>query len=792
VSVLNRKLRRDLFMSKGMLAAIIAIIAVGTGCLVGSLDTLSNLYNAETSYYSKSRMADFWINLKKAPFFEVEQLTGIAGVSDIRSRIEFPVIVDLQGVIEPISGKVLSLPTEPEPIINNIVLRTGSYFTRRNRKEVIVSEKFAKARNITPGSYIRLILNGQKKKLFVVGTGISSEFMYLTPPGNIVPDPGGYGVFWIKREYAEDVFGFHGACNSVVGHLSPEAQKNPEPILNKIASRLHPYGVYTKTALKNQLANLCLNAEMNGLQIQATVLPLIFLGVAALVLNVVMIRLAEQQRTVIGTLKAIGVSNIDILIHFLKYGLVVGLTGGVLGCALGHLISVGMTSMYQTVFTFPDLTSRIYPSTMIIAIAVSVIFAILGTIRGVKKVLQLSPAEAMRPPPPQSGEKTVLELWTALWKRLNFTWQMVLRGLFRNKGRSCIGIIAACLGSAMLLLSLGMADSLNYMVFFQFDKLILCDYSLNFRDNVDEGALYEVRRLPGVTYAESQLEVSCKFYNRQHNKMGVITGIKKDARLTVPRDSAGNAVPVPATGLLMTRRLAKILDVKQGDTISFIPTKGLKTPHQVKIADIVDSTFGMTVYANYSFLNKLIHESKAISSILLKTRQTPEQKQDFLKQIKSFPKLASMADMVQQKEQVVNEFIAKLKGMTVIMVMFAAVIFFGSILNSSLISIAERQREIATFRVLGYQPLEVGTIFLKEAVIINMIGAVLGLPLGYYMLLGMAKAFRNDMYSMPCVVRSATWGESLSLALIFVLVAYFIIQRVINRMDWGEALKMKE
>ncbi len=200
MTVLDNKFRRDLAISKGMLAAIIAIIAVGTGCFVGMLSTFNNLEKARSSYYSQCRMADFWIDLKKAPLSEVKLLLEQEGISEIRDRISFPVIVDLAEVDRPISGHLLTLPAHPEPIINNIVVERGSYFSEKRRDEVIISEKFARARNIEMGSYIYLVLNGQRKKLFVVGTAMSSEYMYLTPPGSIASNPSEYGLFYVKRE----------------------------------------------------------------------------------------------------------------------------------------------------------------------------------------------------------------------------------------------------------------------------------------------------------------------------------------------------------------------------------------------------------------------------------------------------------------------------------------------------------------------------------------------------------------------------------------------------------------
>ena len=375
-----------------MLLAIIAIIATGTACLVGMLSTFENLEKARIEYYSKCRMADFWVQLKKIPISEVRNLLKIKGISEIRTRISFPVIVDLEGINRPIGGILFTLPENQKSIINNVVLQRGSYFSNQRRDEVIIAEKFAQARGISMGSYIHLILNGKRKKLFVVGTAISSEHMYLTPKGSIASNPKEYGLFFIKRSYAEEVFGFHGACNEIVGFLTPNARKRSEGVLKEIDRKLSSYGVFQVIARKDQFSHLALYSEMHGLQVMAVMLPMIFLGVAALVLNVLMTRLAEQQRTIVGTFKALGYSNHKIYFHFLNYGLFVGLVGGISGCILGHWMDQSMIQLYRTLFEFPKLPCYIYPKIMLFAIIISTIFSVAGTLRGVSRVVRLSPA----------------------------------------------------------------------------------------------------------------------------------------------------------------------------------------------------------------------------------------------------------------------------------------------------------------------------------------------------------------------------------------------------------------
>jgi len=775
-----------------MLVAIISIIAVGTACFVGTYGTYRNLINEQASYYSQCRMADFWIDVKKVPRYVLKELTGVKGVSEIYGRIISPVIVEFDDVSQPISGCVVSLPANPKPVINNIVMRRGSYFTKERENEVIVSEIFAKTRNISPGSYIKLIMNGKQKELFVVGTAISSEFIYMLPPGGIVPEPGNYGVFWIKNEFAEDRFGFTGACNSIVGILNPESRQNPYPVLDELNRKLSPYGVFASTPLKNQNSNLTLCAELSGLQLETTVIPGIFLGVAALALNILMMRMAEQQRVIIGTLKALGIKNSSIFMHFMKFGLFTGISGGIAGCVLGYWMAFETTQLYASIYTFPDLRNYIYPDIIALSMLISISFAALGTLKGVRKIVKLNPAESMRPSVPTSSKKIFLEKFSSFWNRAGFRWQIVLRNIFRNKGRTAIGMAAAACGAGIVVMSFGLTDSLEYMMQFQFDKVLLSDYSINFRDELDGGALYEARRLPGISYAEPVLNVTCDLHNRNHFRKASITGIIPNARLTFPSNADGKPIILPSAGLLMSGRLAKQLHLKTGDSVTFIPVKGRKKTQTVPIAGIIDSKFGMPIYADYYYLNKLIDENSAISSIHLKASDRGAHIKELFNAVRAFPKLASLSVTAQQKKQMQEDFIAKLKGIVYVMIVFAGVIFFGSILNSALISLTERKREIATFRILGYQPLEVGAIFFREIMTINVAGTIIGLPLGYYMLYGMTLSFQNDMYSVPCVINRVTWLNTLIIAFIFIIAAYFLIQRLINRMDWSEALKLRE
>ena len=438
MKVLNRKVLRELVLSKGLLLAITSLIAVGVMCFIYMRSAYNNLDQAKQEYYQQCRMADFWIDLKKAPLAELDLLAQLPGVSEIRPRIRSYATVDLENVAQPINGLVLSLPDVRRSIINDIVLTRGSYFTQQRRNEVIVNDTFARLHGLHPGQWIHLLLNNQREELFIVATAISSEFVYLMNPGSLSPDREHFGVFYVKQSYAEEVFDMDGAANQVVGVLAPQWRDRPDEVLQRAEYLLSDYGVFSTTARKDQPSNRFLSDEIRGLGVFAQIMPAIFLAVAALVLNMLMVRLIDQQRNVVGTLKALGYSNAQVFWHFLKFGGVVGLSGGLLGLPLGYGMATFVTSVLRNFFEFPHLQNVVYPDLYATGLAISLGCSLIGSWQGTRGALRLSPAEAMRPKPPVAGGRVWLEHFTHFWQRLSFGWRMVLRNVVRHKARTAV------------------------------------------------------------------------------------------------------------------------------------------------------------------------------------------------------------------------------------------------------------------------------------------------------------------------------------------------------------------
>ncbi|MEK6239787.1 MAG: ABC transporter permease, partial [Planctomycetales bacterium] len=435
---------------------------------------------------------------------------------------------------------------------------------------------------------------------------------------------------------------------------------------------------------------------------------------------------------------------------------------------------------------------RFYPMLYVVGTTISLVCAGLGTLQGARRVLQLQPAESMRPKPPAKGGTVLLERIGWLWRRLDVKWRIAARSVSRNRARSAVGIFAASMGAALMMNGLMMTESVNYLIEFQFEKVLQSDVDLTFKGERGRDALRESSRLPGVDYAEPVLNAAVTFRNGSHKKRGAITGLIPGARLTSPRDQAGRRLRIPQTGLVMGAATAKALRVGPGDFVTVRPVKGLRRERRARIVKVAQGYLGMSCYADLHFLSRLLDEEFAMTGVQLQVRPDPAARARLFHQLKRTPALEGYT----ARENVIKNLKSTLVDMNnaaiTVLIFFAGTIFFGSTLTASLISLAERRRETATLLTLGYEPWTVGGVFLREGLVVNLIGAAAGLPLGYLLTLVMAETYATDLARLPVIAPPRVWLWTLGLGVLFSLASHVFVQRSILRMDLLDALKTQE
>jgi putative ABC transport system permease protein len=520
------------------------------------------------------------------------------------------------------------------------------------------------------------------------------------------------------------------------------------------------------------------------------ILPSIFLLVAALVLNILMTRLADRQRVVIGTLKALGYSDRQVFAHFLSFGSVVGLAGAGVGIGLGILLAMGMIHMYRSFFEFPTFQYHVYPDLLGIGIAISLGFALAGTAKGVWAVLRLEPAEAMRPRPPERGGAIFLERIPAVWRRMGFRTHIALRSMIRNRFRTGTGVFTSALAVAIMVTGLALYDSMELLVDFQFEQIAHSDVDIGMRDEKSTAALLEGRGLPGVDYAEPILGLVCDVRHGRHARRLSILGLTAEHKLTTPRRADGQPIEIPPAGLVASRKLAEVLGADVGDTLELTPVRGRRRTVRAPLAAVVEGFIGLECYADLNYLSRLVGEGSAVNAIQLSVDHT--RIDGLYRAVKQLPNAQGVSARADTKANIESTFVNTMSTTLTFMVLFAGVIALGSLLNTSFIEIADRTRDIATFRVLGYRAGQVAGIFFRQNLVVFLIGLGAGLPLGYGMVVGMAKAYDTELFRMPVIFQPQTIVLACLISFVFVLIAQWFVYRQIVRLDWLEGVQTKE
>jgi len=789
---LIRKQMRDLKGRKIALGALILLAAIGVGDFVGVVGVYWDLYGARQRYYTNNRLADFTIDLKRAPQWTVENVEGVRNVVRVEGRVSMAVQVDLPGRNDPITATAISVPAHRPPILNALFMNTGMWISGYESKEAIIDDMFARANDLRPGSRIKVTLFDEQHEFLVVGTAMSPEFVYLMPPDSgFMPDPQRYGIIYIEEKFMQQRCDLDGAYNQIVGSVYDRSRTAVSNMLELIESELEPYGVVAATPYWQQPSVSYLNDELSGLKLNVTIVPTIFLGVSLMALNILMGRMVKQQRPVIGTLRSLGYSIGDIRRHYLGYGVLIGLAGGALGDLFGGWLQGQMLSMYGAFYKMPDIYADFYPSLFVGGIGLSVAAAVLGTIKGVYYASRLEPAEAMRPPPPEKGRKIWLERIGFFWQRVSFRWKLILRSVFRNPFRSGFSLFASIIATALIFTTFAQYDSLNYLMNFEFEKISHQDFTVTLREPDDLSAVNEISDLSGVEYAERQLAVACDFYRGSRKKRLGVMGLPKDTRLHTPLDKNGAPISIPDQGLVLSRKLAEILDVKIGDALMLRPLIARRTTVETTVTGISENYFGLTAYADMDYLSRLLGEER-VSNVLLCSMDKSVSHTDFIKELKRRPRVVGIGERQRMFTQLHETFGKTMGYMMMIMILFAGLIAFGSVLNTAMVSVSERQREIGSLRVLGYTNRQVVGIFSGESLVLNYLGIFFGIFAGIGLMYLIARAYDTELYRFPAVIRIPSMIYSALLMMIFVGLAQLIVYRIICKFKWLDVLKVKE
>lgn len=776
---LDHKLFRDLWEIRGQVLAIACVLAGGIATYVMSASTHESLVSTQASVYREFRFPEVFAGMRRAPESVVARIAAIPGVAAVEGRVVAGANLELEGYGQPVTSQIVTLPVN----FNQLHLHAGRMPEPGRDREALVTDGFAKAHKLKPGFPLTATVNGRRMRLHVVGIVSTPEFIYQIAPGSIVPDFKTYCILWMAREPLEAAFDMKGAVNQVAATLDRGVR--PQEVIEAIDRILRPYGGQGAYARKDQVSHRFLSEEFKQLQVMATLFPAIFLAVAAFLLNVVVSRLMTTQRSQIATLKAFGYTTTAVVVHFLKFTMVIVVIGTAMGVGGGLWLGGGLADMYMEFYRFPYMRYELSPRVFVYSFVFSVVAAGTGTIFAVWRAARESPAVAMQPANPGLYRRSLFELpWFSQPTR------MIVRNIERRPVKSLLSIAGIAMSTAILILGGFWGDAVDYMVFAQLRRAQIEDVNVTFFNPVSTRALYSLRSLPGVTHAEPTRNVAARFRFEQRTYRTALQGYEPDGHLRRLLDENFRAVEIPEEGILLTDHLAKMLHIRPGQLLTVELLEGSRAVRQVPVAAVVKEYIGVSAYMRRSSLNRLLREGDSATGALLMVDR--DARPALYQKLKTIPAVAGSVE----REQVLRAFYETMAAQMLTFAFFntllAGTIAIGVVYNTVRISLSERSRELASLRVLGYTRGEVAYILLGELTVLVFLAIPLGLFAGFGLAQVMAATAQTELFRVPVVVDPATFALAALVVALAAAGSAFLVGRQVNHLDLVEVLKARE
>lgn len=779
---------RDLWHLRGQAFAIAAVMASGVACFIMFLTTLDSLHLSRELYYRDYRFAEVFAPLKRAPQSVQQSIAEIEGVDTVDTRVIAPATIDIEGFSEPVVGVITSIPDNGEPLLNNLYLRSGRLVEAGRSDEVIISEPFAEAHGFKPGDKLHVIIRGKRKQLRIVGTGGSPEYVHQLRPGSTFPDYKHFGVMWMARAPLSHAYDMEGAFNHIVLTLGKGAKD--QDVIDRIDDILSPYGGSGAYIRDDQLSHRFLSQEIEQIEILSGIFPIIFLSVAAFLLNVVVTRLVGTQREQIAALKAFGYGNPAVAVHFLKMVLLIVLVAVVIGVLVGVWLGVMLSEIYVDLFRLPFLNFELRPLRVIQVSSITVIAGLLGTLAAVRTAVKLRPAEAMRPESPAVYRQTLIEV-LGLKRLFSAPTRMILRHISHKPLKSMLSVLGISFACAILMSGRFQEDSVNFMMDMHYGLSQRDDISLTFNEATSRKALSELVSLPGVEYGEAYRAVSVRLHHEHYNYRTYIQGFEPGGEIRRVVNTDLQPVEIPPSGIVLNEYLGKeILRLKLGDLVTVEVLEGSKPIREVPVVAMVRQYLGVGAYMDLNALNRLIREGNAISGAYLYIDEA--QADDIYQRLKERPRIVGTAVRTHEIENYHRTMDETMLFNAYISTIFASIIAFGIIYNSARITLTERGRELASLRVLGFTRGEISYILLGELALLTLVAIPLGLLLGRGLCAYIAKAIESDLYRVPLILEPHTYAFAALVVLISAVASGLLVRGRLDRLNLIEVLKTKE
>ncbi|MBQ9332077.1 MAG: FtsX-like permease family protein [Oscillospiraceae bacterium] len=767
-SPLFRKLLRDMRENAMQFLAMTLLCFLGTWVYSGLDGTWRLMDLTVETYFEECSLADFWVNASSLTRRDLDRIAHVDGVARVQPRTSM--LADAEGLGDGVEAALEIY--EGDFTLNRPYLRSGSLLSPGDTKGCLMEEQFAAAHGLQPGDSVTLKLGGQRLRFLIRGTVLSAEYTITSKEST--PDPEHYG-FIILSHAAVPMLPY---TNALV-KLAPGADADA---VETALERTVPGALIVSAASHRNISVARSYAVMfRGM---TYVFPVVAFSVAALIVVSTLGRMIDKERMEIGTLKALGYTNRQIRRHYLWYALLPSSVGSFIG------LYVGWYTLPDVLWTMMVHNSR-YPYMLrppvslpsYVMTFLSVALAVFICMATLRKSLSEQTAELMRPKPPRSGTRILLERWPALWRRFSFNSKMIIRNLLRNKGRTFILLVGIICCNMLIIATFGLQESITWFMRQYYGGTLAYELRVDLKES-EAGTLESYRNRLNADTVEGIMVKSVSLRGGKANRACQLTVLKDDQ--TLIRLSADQTVlPLPDEGAVISRKLASVTGVEPGDTVEVVLI-GETDPIELEIRDFAETNSGQGLFMSQTAWEKLRKGDFAVTALLI---TGPDELT--LHRIDEMDE----TDRVRYLEDQFNDGMTLLDATaTAFSILSAAALGLAFVIcyNMGLMNFTERVRDYATLKVLGYHQREIRSLMLRESNLTAILGVLLGIVPGVMLVDIILKTceFESMVFVSHVSFRSIWMASVITFA--FTLFVEWLLTRKVRGIDMVEALKSVE
>lgn len=804
---------RTVFSTFNRFLAVAVMVGLGVAFFAGLRATQPDMEQSADQFFDKTEFYDFWVKgtmgISKNEIEIMEKVDGVDKVEGIYTS---------QAYCKTQQDRYVSILYSGGKKINQIQKTAGRMPSRSG--EVLADDKFLQLSGLKIGDEIKFEADSSQLRLAVkelnykivgsgytplfltqergtstIGSGTSDCFFYLVEEDFLLPI---YTDAYITGKGLKEILTYDSAYKKEVKMISKELLEILTDSVKKEDLATKKWLVMTREQNQTYMEY---QADAERIGAIGGVFPIIFFLVAALVALTTMTRMVEEERSQIGTLKALGYSNWTIASKYLWYGLCASLVGGLIGLVAGQkLLPMVIISAYQILYVnLPDILTPVSLSFSIAALAAAVACTTLATIVACYKELLASPANLMRPASPRPGKRVLMERIGFIWKHLNFTKKATFRNLFRYKKRLFMTLfgIAGCTG--LLVVGFGLRDAISKVGATQYEDLITYDAEFTQKDIVIESEKKELiqQKLDRDVQVKDFMSVAKENGEASKGK------IDKQISIVVPKDiqklkeyitlrerKSQKELKLSDDGAIITEKLALMLDVKIGDQIKIKLEKDQQ--YTIDISGITENYYLNYVYMTDGYYEKILEQKPKFLTFIMNNEQMSEKEQKEMGE--EYMKDGQILEITfyRNLSEKIMEMLESMDGVIWVLVGSAGLLALVVLYNLNNINVTERKRELSTLKVLGFYDLEVSAYILRENIILTTLGSLLGLVVGTVLTRFVASTAEVDILMFGRQIQLSSYVISVVLTFAFATVVNVGMHLSLKKIDMIEALKSVE